>query len=1267
MHASEQPSPKKGFALLITITLLAFLVLLLVSLAALTRVETQVANNNQQLAQARQNALMALNIAIGQLQKYVGPDQRTTARSDMDTALANTTTASGRWTGAYGSGAAADYNQSPSTLGGPSGAVVTASDARGSQAKLLNWLVSGNESTAFNPTNDVGTTGNITTPPTVFQFTPGGTVSGLSGTPTALDDIQIRDKDTANQPARLLVGSHTVGASPANYVAAPLVSITAVVPGLGGTAVPVGRYAWWVGDEGSKARVNLPLVTLANAGSASAFATQAANAFVSAQRAAVELVEAVNPEATTTLATADMLAPTSNPAPYDPTDSKLLKLLSAAQLPMLSTANTGVLSTVVKYRYHDLTAYSTSVLSDTYAGGLKKDLSVVLADTTPILHPSPEADTDYIFKPQPNSGSFTSNEFGVPTWGQLRSFAQKTVPNTGVLSPVAPDMVNVAGRSTPTPTRTSVAPIMSYATLGFCYGVRISAPLQPDLTIPGNPLTSDIPGTPIRLGAFPVVVLWNPYSFDISPAFYEVGFRKQGNANFELQAAPVGTTSWSSAHVRERNTLDAYVGAPDHYLRFLIETPVLPAGQSLVFTLNATDIEFQQADYSCRLTHGYRQLNHALLPRVTTMPQPSTPADITTPHMIYRVGVNATSPTGNWWGIATTYFGGGGNLNFGNADYSYSYLRLVSPTVSPLPALPPASFPKTVDPYDTTAVAPATPGLGVLQWMGTFRPDGQYGAAPYGTANGYSKYVPPTKATAGLLRNEGEIGLISTPTFWLPFTMRFSNADTRWLAVANPRALLVSSPPPSSGSIYEPPNWLASPQNNNWPPGLNVIGGVSSPRANAGLSLSSAPPGGVAVDVTLYEFRPHNQPLLSIGQLQHANLSWLADNPAYPIGNSSGNTWISSSPSTLMRQSAGINYGPSSKTTTIYDSSWLLNRALWDRYFVSTIPNAGTGTATDTASTAIPPTLPDPRYSRYGSPTDANLRDASKAAANLVLQGGFNINSTSEQAWRAVLAGVNRLRYDPVAASSSSTELGAALSRFSKPLSAPLSPSTSPDNTTVWKGYRMLDESQIAQFARLIVAEIRSRGPSVSMADFINRRLVDNGAFPQANDKRLNGTLQAAIEATSSINSPTATPYTDLVPSPPAWQTWASLNPFKSSNGANGAAVAVAPRSAKAAFAPQYLTQADILSAVGGGLTARSDTFTIRTYGEVLDAVNSTTAAPIITGRAWCEAVVQRLPDYVEPSGNLSEDAVSALTATNKAFGRRFKIVSYRWLTPNDI
>jgi hypothetical protein len=62
-----------GFALLLTVTLLAFAVLLLLSLATLTHIETAVAANAQQAAAARQNACMALQLAIGRLQRFAGP------------------------------------------------------------------------------------------------------------------------------------------------------------------------------------------------------------------------------------------------------------------------------------------------------------------------------------------------------------------------------------------------------------------------------------------------------------------------------------------------------------------------------------------------------------------------------------------------------------------------------------------------------------------------------------------------------------------------------------------------------------------------------------------------------------------------------------------------------------------------------------------------------------------------------------------------------------------------------------------------------------------------------------------------------------------------------------------------------------------------------------------------------------------------------------------------------------------------------------------
>ena len=71
--------PKGGFALVLTLSLLSFLMLLVATLATSLRIETQTSFNNQQWSNARQHAIMGLNIALGQLQELAGPDQRVTA------------------------------------------------------------------------------------------------------------------------------------------------------------------------------------------------------------------------------------------------------------------------------------------------------------------------------------------------------------------------------------------------------------------------------------------------------------------------------------------------------------------------------------------------------------------------------------------------------------------------------------------------------------------------------------------------------------------------------------------------------------------------------------------------------------------------------------------------------------------------------------------------------------------------------------------------------------------------------------------------------------------------------------------------------------------------------------------------------------------------------------------------------------------------------------------------------------------------------------
>ena len=77
---------------MIALGLMAFVLLLLLSITTLVQVETQSAAITKERLQAEQNAYLGLQVAIGELQKHAGVDQRITARSDLiaDTAGAPT-------------------------------------------------------------------------------------------------------------------------------------------------------------------------------------------------------------------------------------------------------------------------------------------------------------------------------------------------------------------------------------------------------------------------------------------------------------------------------------------------------------------------------------------------------------------------------------------------------------------------------------------------------------------------------------------------------------------------------------------------------------------------------------------------------------------------------------------------------------------------------------------------------------------------------------------------------------------------------------------------------------------------------------------------------------------------------------------------------------------------------------------------------------------------------------------------------------------------
>jgi hypothetical protein len=212
------------------------------------------------------------------------------------------------------------------------------------------------------------------------------------------------------------------------------------------------------------------------------------------------------------------------------------------------------------------------------------------------------------------------------------------------------------------------------------------------------------------------------------------------------------------------------------------------------------------------------------------------------------------------------------------------------------------------------------------------------------------------------------------------------------------------------------------------------------------------------------------------------------------------------------------------------------------------------------------------------------------------------------------------------------------------PLGDPWTADKSTDDSAAWVGSRVLTDSEIDRLAHAIVAEVRKRGPFLSLADFVNRRL--------ANDEtgRM-GALQAAIEA-AGINNPFRADF--------PLDNSKSLTNYRHPDSIQDATrfeQTLKPDS-KAWGLPAYFTQADLLQVLGPMLNARSDSFVIRTYGDASDATGK------VQARAWCEAIVQRCPEPIQPD----RTGLNPLQTTGRQdFGRRFIVKSFRWLRAEEV
>jgi hypothetical protein len=412
-------------------------------------------------------------------------------------------------------------------------------------------------------------------------------------------------------------------------------------------------------------------------------------------------------------------------------------------------------------------------------------------------------------------------------------------------------------------------------------------------------------------------------------------------------------------------------------------------------------------------------------------------------------------------------------------------------------------------------------------------------------------------------------------------------------------------------------------------------------------------------------------PLQTIADFRRSNALATSYLPHFvqPVGNSLLHP--------LMSADKVIETNTAITSTQLLDHSVLANHALYDRFYFSTFATRGTAKpdtvfeqfmsgSAPLASQALQPYL---RGGKTAADAKAELFASGKPTGNAyktaaefqMIQGPFNVNSTSVQAWKAVLASMNKSDVTTLWARTAGLETKSAtgvpvtamslLNGGSNPGPAVDAAKIDNQRTNLWNGFRELNDSELENLAVKIVDEVRERGPFLSMSEFVNRQVGPAGPFT------LRGALEAAItgsEINEAKNAVSPATFLGQVPITTTDVSDTKLYNYKTPEATTGN---------PAAGAPGWVNQGDLLRILEPSATVRGDTFVIRTYGEAQDANGKTTA------RAYAEAVVQRVPEYVDPADRPSLNAYNdpAASMANKSFGRRFNVVSFRWLSHNEI
>ncbi len=1131
-----------GFSLVATVLMLSLLVVLVLGLTSLSTVSLRTASHDAAALRAKANARLALQTAIGELQRLAGPDGRVTAPSDVVVGEGGRGHLTGVWEGWKwdGNGSTPDWDKEKSD-------------------RFKGWLVSA---------AGAGSAGE----------------ESFVTRPQAAESVKLVDAEEQS-----------------GQVSAGVVR----VPGSRGRTD--GGIAWAVFDQSQKANITVP-------------PAEDDESFSAAY---------------------DRLASASVPG-YGAVREKDWKALAerAEQRPGLVTLGQSRLVGLKKRdaSFHDLTSSSTGLLTNVAGGGFAGDLSRLFdAEALPADFASRflYSGTDSPLVPPParfkNANPLPSPD---PSWALLHSHYRaytRVAPGAG--NEIAVSRKTLDPRNDPKNPMSGtedilrnkafnnqqIAPVIAKAQFVFSLTFGVNQNTLSDMWARGAARSSppSLRDNYITwLVIDPVITLWNPYNVPIR--FEEL--------SIELHRIPLAFRLYKNGarladnytRLTDAHTTGDFQGRKNKYyfLKLLPET-----GKGSVQMQPGEHIVFTGHEWRKHGNHDYKELGLTMRPGFNPPAGASSSPEIggvTTQNLF-------VSPTGTSTGkdynktIRTVAVKGGDQIQVE-----------VKPERAGADDLPEAGGREVTGFLKYYSDATKDRKL-----IGGIELD--YGDKEKELLPEYGRYDLPTivvnsaipktapNSTAEPEEAGADMALRWKEPFLIATFQQKTERDSRW-----PSRSWVNNAPGnlySSAGLDEHEDYAHQQYEfkwepmTDWPPDSPTIEISTERNRGYGASGVYAQSG---TEIATFSSIPL-APAHSLGQFSHAPLNAGGQLPltTRPVGNSFSSPLI---PEGKVRENSG--------SRTLLDHSYLANNALFDSWFLSTAadhPGLPGGNARD-AKTLLRnffgsgKPLPNARFRPYldgAGPEELADRLGKDPQAyrhiaeNLLLDAPFNVNSTSVAAWQALLAS-NFGKDVPLADASLDGGNDLPVSR-NLPATGSAYESGAGEGSK-WSGYRRLSEDQIEALSKAIVEQVKKRGPFQSMAEFVNRR-------PGDGESARSGAIQSAIEA-AGINEALLDP---------------ELSAGATGNTADGA--------------PGVITQADLLTPLLPQLTARGDTFVVRAYGEAANPDGT-------KSRAWCEATVQRYPEYVDPT---DEPSATPSTDTNKAFGRRFQLVSFRWLKPGEI